>query len=329
MEKNAFLQVLEKSGLEETKASAIIDRFSTFLVDMGEQELLAKDIIVTDVSQTVEMDKARKVRLALQKIRTDTEKVRKRLKEQSLREGKAIDGIANIIKAVIVPLEEHLQKQEKFAENKEREEKERIHTERVSKLEKYVEDVNLYNLKEMSDEAFEQLLEGSKKARLEASRAEEKAEEKRIADEKAEKEMNEKNRIERERLEKEAKDRDVALAKEREEHEDELEEQRKIAAAKESMERLAKEEAEEKLKEKEKAEEKVRQEAAAKKVAQEKAERDAALLPDKEKLLVFAEQIKGLKAPQNLSNVAMEIVKQAEQSLLAISQEINEKTKTL
>jgi hypothetical protein len=38
------------------------------------------------------------------------------LKEQALREGKAVDGIANVLKALIVPLEEHLDKQERFVE---------------------------------------------------------------------------------------------------------------------------------------------------------------------------------------------------------------------
>ena len=43
-------------------------------------------------------------------------KVRKELKEESLRKGKAIDGVANIIKFLIEPVEKYLEDQEKFIE---------------------------------------------------------------------------------------------------------------------------------------------------------------------------------------------------------------------
>src|SRR6185437_11549413 len=73
-------------------------------------------IKVTSVDQKREMKMARESRLALREIRIKVEHDRKRLKEDSTRRGRAIDGIANVLKALIEPLEAHLLEQETFAE---------------------------------------------------------------------------------------------------------------------------------------------------------------------------------------------------------------------
>ena len=52
----------------------------------------AQQITVTDESDKAGMARARETRLAIKKVRTDAEKTRKELKEESLRMGKAIDG---------------------------------------------------------------------------------------------------------------------------------------------------------------------------------------------------------------------------------------------
>ena len=84
------------------------------------------------------MKLARVGRLFLMKKRTAIETVRKELKEQALREGKAIDGIANVLKALIIPIEEYLKKQEDFVVLKEaaRIEAERAEEERSDREER-------------------------------------------------------------------------------------------------------------------------------------------------------------------------------------------------
>lgn len=136
---NGQLEVLiSDSGLDSTKAEAMLQSFQDYFQIVADWETKAKTIVVTDESQIAEMKMARIGRLFLKEKRIAIENTRKKLKEQSLREGKAIDGIANILKALIVPIEEHLEEQEKFAEKKEaaRKEAERIEAERIAEEER-------------------------------------------------------------------------------------------------------------------------------------------------------------------------------------------------
>lgn len=113
---NKLELIVRESGLESTKADFILTQFQDYFKIAAEWEVRAKSIVVTDESQTAEMQMARAGRLFLKEKRVAIEKARKELKEQALREGKAIDGIANVLKALIVPIEEHLDKQEHFVE---------------------------------------------------------------------------------------------------------------------------------------------------------------------------------------------------------------------
>ncbi len=117
--KNQLVVIIENSNLDKTKAKYILDNFQDYFNIADEWERKAKAIVVTDETQVTEMKIARTGRLFLREKRLAVEKARKNLKEQSLREGKAIDGIANVLKALIVPIEEYLEKQEKFVEIKE------------------------------------------------------------------------------------------------------------------------------------------------------------------------------------------------------------------
>jgi len=110
--------LIDGSELEKTKAQLLLDNFTAYFDIAAEWELHARAIVVKDESETALMKMAREGRLFLRQKRIDVEKARKQLKEQALREGKAIDGIANVLKALIVPIEEHLDAQEHFAERK-------------------------------------------------------------------------------------------------------------------------------------------------------------------------------------------------------------------
>ena len=123
VEDSRLKDLVEKSELESTKAAILLQRFGDYFKVAAEWEIKAKAITVTDASQTSDMAMARIGRLELRQKRIAIEHTRKELKEQSLREGKAIDGIANVLKGVIVPIEEYLDKQEKFVERKEAAEK--------------------------------------------------------------------------------------------------------------------------------------------------------------------------------------------------------------
>jgi hypothetical protein len=102
--------------LDLDTAKSLHSAFSQMFGQADEWVRRASEIRVTDESQKREMKLARESRLALKEIRTTAEHTRKRLKEDSLRKGKAIDGIANVLKALIEPIEAHLLEQETFAE---------------------------------------------------------------------------------------------------------------------------------------------------------------------------------------------------------------------
>ena len=129
---NQLVTIVKESGLEKTKADIILTKFQDYFKLADDWEKKAKQIIVKNETQEVEMKMARTGRLFLREKRIAIEETRKELKEQSLREGKAIDGIANVLKALIVPIEEYLEKQEKFIEIQEekRNESKRIEEEK-------------------------------------------------------------------------------------------------------------------------------------------------------------------------------------------------------
>ncbi len=116
--KNELEVIVKESGLEQKKGQTLLDNFAGYFEIAEEWKKKASVIVVKDASQKADMQMARVGRLFLREKRINIEKTRKELKEQSLREGKAIDGIANVLKALIVPIEEYLGKQEKFVEIK-------------------------------------------------------------------------------------------------------------------------------------------------------------------------------------------------------------------
>ena len=110
--------IVKESGLEQTKADIILRKFQDYFTMAADWERKAKTICVTNENQTDDMAMAKTGRKLLSARRIEIERTRKELKEQSLREGKAIDGIANVLKGLIVPIEEYLERQEKFLEFK-------------------------------------------------------------------------------------------------------------------------------------------------------------------------------------------------------------------
>ncbi len=328
---NKLSIIVKESGLEETQAKTILDNFTGFFEEAQKWEEEAKKIKVTDITQVAKMDRAREGRLALKKIRVEADNTRKLLKEKSLREGKAIDGIANVIKALIVPVEQYLEAQEKFKERIEEEEKKQLILERQVKLSVYIteEELSAYNLGELSEDAFNNILSTSKFAHDAKLKAEKEAEDERIKKEKEREVEIEKQRLENIKLKKEADNaKKFADVKAKANAEIIADAKKKEDEAKEKQAKLEKE-----IKEKELAELKVKQEKEAKEKADKEAEaeeeRKKKLAPEKDKLFVWSEQIKSIEVPTGLSKAGLQIVKEAEEQLLKISQDIKLKIKNL
>jgi len=116
MENQSLEVIVKESGLEPSKAKYILEKFTDYFNIADEWSKRAKTIVVTRADQKTDMQMARVGRLFLKEKRIAVETARKELKEQCLREGKAIDGISNVLKALIVPIEEYLETQERFVE---------------------------------------------------------------------------------------------------------------------------------------------------------------------------------------------------------------------
>ncbi len=238
------LQIINETGVEQSTATQLRTAFNDMFANADKWLAQAKAIKVTDISQTREMKMARELRLTIRQIRCDAENTRKRLKADALAKGKAIDGIANVLKALIEPVEAHLQEQEDFAKRVEEQKREELRQARNLAIMPYSEFFSMspgFDLSAMSQEQFDAMLEGLKMKKDAKESAERKMEELRLAEEerlrkeseekaRLEAEQREKERLERERLLKEAQDKAAEEAKKR------LEVERKAKAEREKAE---------------------------------------------------------------------------------------------
>ncbi len=278
---------IKQYELSENKASQLEAVFIPML-DMLKPMEEDFNSIVADAEKEINEDvtkRAKRLRLDIGKVRIETEKKRKAEKNESLRLGKAIDGIANVVKYAVSSKEDKLKEIETHLERVEAERLEKLGRERIDLVSEYVEDPDLLDSKKMSEmdqDVFEAYLSTKKtafetaiaeeKARLEAeekAKLEREAEEERIREEnaklKADAEKAEKERLAKE--EEEAKARLEAEAKEKA-----IQEEKAKAERKAEREKLAKEKAK---REAEEATKRAEEAGKARIEAEEKAKREA------------------------------------------------------
>lgn len=212
-----LLVAVKASGLEPESQQRLVSSFQPLFDEAEKWRLQVAAIKVTDVADTRGMKMAREGRLALKAIRVNGDKVRKGLKEDVNRRGKAIDGAFNVLEFLIAPLEKTLLEQEQFAERKEAERIAAVKTEREELLKPFGIDTALYQLGLMPQEAFDALIEGQCLVVRQREEQAQAAHTARVAAENARLAEEARVRAENERLRKEAADRAEAdrLAAER------------------------------------------------------------------------------------------------------------------
>lgn len=313
------LSVVVDAHLAEPTAIGLIDSFRGSFAAARPLIEQAKKLAVTDATQVTEIKAARILRLKLRDIRCEADATRKALKENSQREGNAIQGVFNILKFLIEPVEEKLQAAEAFAERAEAARKTKLKAEREEALRPYAVNTAFYVLGDMPEGDFAALLASARTAYEAQQAAAAKAETDRLAKIEADKieragleEENARLREQKRRADEAAaiqqraadaqaarlkKESDTRLAAERRAADEKARvaaetarTEREAVEATARKEREARYEAEAALKKKE-AE-------AAQAVAAEAAKvRKAARAPDADKLRAFAGSIRSLELP--------------------------------
>lgn len=303
----AISQAIELSGLTKDKSEILTSKFGSMIEQIEEWKQKASGLTITDASQKEEIEIAKSGYKFIKGVRIDIEKTRKALKEDSLKEGKAIDLIAKNLTEQVSPLESELEEKARFVEIQAERCKAKQTQERLERLASlnFAVPQNA-TIADMSVEIFDTYFNGLifQAEKVEAERrekeeaeimAEMNAKVAREAAEKIEKERIENQRIENEKLKIEAEKREAEIAEERNKVEAERikqeEIQTRIQAEKDEEIRLEKEKSE-------KLEAEIRNKAyqeESEKALKAAKEREDLNAPDKEKLLSYVKQVGLLK----------------------------------
>jgi hypothetical protein len=231
--------------------------------------LIASTVTITDETDAAQQKQAKPARIALKNARVAVDKTRKELKEDSLRRGQAIDGIAKVYKDACDREEARLESIETYPARMEKERVDRLVSERTALLVSSDADPLLYNLATMSNEAFDALLYNVIEEQYLRAKAAQQAEADRIAQEEAVKQDTARLKADNERLVRENAE----------------------ANAKAETERLAREQVQREADQRDRD----RMQADADRAA---AEEKAANAPDAEKILAFAHAVAEIPIPE-------------------------------
>lgn len=179
------LKTPELSAVSESRAAKIRETFEPMVKMLNEFEEAYNELItLCQDGVTDELARrAKRLRLDVAQVRINTEKLRKQEKEESLREGKAIDGVSNLLKWAVTEKENNLLEIEEFKQRQEAEAKRKLQQDRAELLHPYVETAYEMDLAGMTEDVFEIYLAGKKKEHEDRLEAERLAEEERIKQE--------------------------------------------------------------------------------------------------------------------------------------------------
>lgn len=165
----AIESLVVKLGLPSLQVDLIRDSFhlKEIEIELDKWSEESKKLVVTSEDQVPEMMRAKDLSKAVGKIRINVEKTRVELKDKSLREGRLIDGIANLLKERIEPIERHLKDQASFADRMKAKRMEELIARRKALLEAEGMGTGGLAFELMTEEEFGQMLDMAKAARVE------------------------------------------------------------------------------------------------------------------------------------------------------------------
>lgn len=333
---NQLIKLTQELNAPQSVALSVTDKLTRFFTEVEDVSNQIDSIVITKPDQVAEMKQAREIRLEIKRkrleardiVKTQRDQIKSAMSDFVLQDKLWLKAF-QMLEATCDNLETKCEDKEKFAERYEAEQKQIRYELRVNKLLQYGTDPSIYALAEMSDDAFEKLLENEKLAFQARKEAEEEAEKTRLAEIEAEKKRQIEVQKENDRLKKEAEIKEKALEAERAKQQKILEAQRVENEKKLLAEKKEKEALEAKLKAQKEAEEKRQAEEKAKQEALKEQERQKLLAPDKDKLLELAQMIDKIQLPAVASKEANSVIRATEEMLGKVTNYIREKAKTL
>jgi len=326
---NDLAKLTQELSAPEAITKTLMEKMSSFFNDAEAQRAVIEGIVVTQPDQVVEMQQARGIRLQIAKrrflardiVKEEREKLKNAMSDFKLQDTLWLKSF-QMLEAVCDNLESKCEEKEKFAERYEAEQKQVRYLARAAKLYQFGIDPSIYARSDMTNEAFEQLLENEKLAYNTRIAAQKKAEADVVLEAKAEADRQEAVRLENIELRAQAEIKEKELAKEREAGQKILDAERK---AREAVEAKAK--AEKDAQAEKEAAEATRLDTLKK--AQEDQDRKKLLAPDKDKLLELASMIEQIGMPAVNSKEASSVIRATEEMLGKVTSYIREKAKTL
>jgi len=326
---NDLVKLTRELSAPEAITKTLMAKMSSFFEEIEAQKAVIEGIVVTQPDQVAEMQQARGIRLQIAKRRflaRDIVKEERNKLKNAMADFKLQDTLwlksFQMLEAVCDNLEGKCEEKEKFAQRYEAEQKQMRYETRVAKLYQFGTDPSIYALADMTDEAFEKLLENEKLAYNARIAAQKKAEADAALEAKAEDDRQEAIRKENIELRAQAEIKEKELAKEREAQQKILDAERKAREAVEAKARAEKEAQAQK-----EAAEATRLNTLKK--AQEDQDRKKLLAPDKDKLLELASMIEQIGMPAVKSNEASAVIRATQDMLGKVTNYIREKAKTL
>ena len=171
--------IVKREQLPEGPATLLTKTFGPLHTKLTSTLESAKAVHGTG-ENAIDRKLARECRLALREVRCSIEGVRKDAKADALRYGKAVDGMANVLKFLCEPEEERLEAIEQFEARKEAARIAALVAERSAALVAVNADTAAFNLGTMNAETWNTVIAAATKAKTDKEEAERQAEADRI-----------------------------------------------------------------------------------------------------------------------------------------------------
>ena len=183
--KSITINAPELDSVEPSKAEMIRATFEPMVEMLTDFEEKFNSIVAESGNGiTPELSaKAKRCRLDIGKVRIETEKLRKEQKDEYLRAGKAIDGVANLLKWAVSDKENKLKEIEEHQKRIEEQRIAKLQLDRADLLSKYVEDAHERDLGSMDEDVWAAYISQKEKDYNDRIEAEKKAEAERIENE--------------------------------------------------------------------------------------------------------------------------------------------------